>query len=398
MREMPNTHHLKELAQRPGPWVTICMPLSGGGPLAKGDPIRYRNLVRAAVDQLEARAIDRERRERLVEPLETLANDHDVFNAGASGLVVFASVDTAEHWHLPFEVEEAARVDERPYLEPLIPVVSDPIHFYVVALSQHSVRLLECNRFVSRELPLPEGTPRTLEDAAGEQVAQDSLQFHNPYSGPLLPYAHTRARRTQSGNAGNRPIFHGQGYGKDDVAADLQKFVRELDRGLWQAITHKGSPVVLMTSEQLEPVFREHTRLPNVVEPFVHGNFEHAPDEELHRRALEVLEPRFEEELERAKARFADLAGTGLATEHIEQVVIEAAVGKIDTLFVRAGAHVEGSFDAETQSVKLGNGRADTTDLVDRAATDTFLTGGTVYRLEPERMPVSGPVAAILRY
>ncbi len=52
MREMPTNRHLKELAQRPGPWVTIYVPLSGGGPSAKGDPIRYRNLVRAAGDQL----------------------------------------------------------------------------------------------------------------------------------------------------------------------------------------------------------------------------------------------------------------------------------------------------------------------------------------------------------
>lgn len=397
MREMPTNRHLKDLAERPGPWVTICMPLSGGGPIAKGDPIRYRNLVRTIQDQLDARGMERARRDALLGPLSTLAADHDVFNAGARGLVVFVSPDTSERWHLPITIEETARVDERPYLEPLIPLVTDPVHFYIVVISLHDVRLLECSRFVVRELPLPEGTPKRLEDAAGWEVRQDSLQYHDPHSGPLLSGGHSRKHRTQS-SVGNSPIFHGQGYGKDDSDVDIGKFVRDLDRGLWQAVTHKGSPVVLVASDQIEPIFREHTRLPNVVHTLLHGNYERAPAEELHARALEVLAPRFEEEVERAKERFGDLAGTGVATSQIEQVVIAAADGKIDTLFVREGAHLPGTYDAESHSVRVGNGRAAVTDLLDRAATDTFLTGGRVYRLGPERMPVAGEVAAILRY
>jgi hypothetical protein len=79
-------------------------------------------------------------------------------------------------------------------------------------------------------------------------------------------------------------------------------------------------------------------------------------------------------------------------------VVVAAADGRVDTLFVREGAHVRGSFDAETHSVQLGDGREDATDLLDRAATDVFLRGGTVYRLAPARMPVPTEAAAILRY
>src|SRR5690606_6171337 len=159
MEPMPTNHHLLELAEEEGPWVTITMPLEGGGPLAKGDPIRYRNLLRSLDEPFEARVIDPELRARMMEPLRALADRHDVFNAGARGLVVFANAKRVEHWHLPVPLEEDARVDERPYLEPLIPLVTDPTHFYVVALSMQQLRLLECNRFVYRELPLPPGTP-----------------------------------------------------------------------------------------------------------------------------------------------------------------------------------------------------------------------------------------------
>lgn len=380
MERMMTSHHLIALAEEPGPWVTVAMPLEGGGPLAKADRIRYRNLLRQVDDLFEARGTEPARRSAMMDRLRALADRRDIFNSGAQGLVVFASPDRDEHWHIPVAIEEIARVDDRPYLEPLIPLVTDPIHFYVVVLTLHQVRLLECSRFVSRELPLPEGTPTRLEEAAGWEVEQDTL------------------RAVAIGRLGSGVMFHGHGAGKDDSDADLAKYVRDVEPGLWKAIVHKRSPVVLVTSEHLEPLFRAHTRLPDVVEPAIHGIAEQASDAELHARALALVEPRFEATVEEAKERLQALLGTGVATEQIAEVVAAAADGRVDTLFVREGAHVPGSFDAETHTVTLGDGRKETTDLLDQAATDVFLRGGTVYRLAPARMPVRAEAAAILRY
>lgn len=374
---MLTNHHLLDLAQQEGPWVTIGMAVEGGGPLAKQDPIRYRNLLRKVDDLFDSRATEDARREAMMQPLREIADRHDVFNAGARGLVVFASPRRVEHWHLPVPIEEVARVDERPYLEPLIPLVTDPVHFYVITLSLRQARVLECSRFVARELPLPKGTPTRMEDAAGWEVRQDSLQLRQD------------VRQT---------MFHGHGAGKDDRDADIEKYVRELDRGLWEAITHKDSPVVMITSERIEPLFRDHTRLPNVVEPFLHGSVEHTSDAEIHARALELVAPRFEKAVEQAKERLLDLLGTGNATSQIGELVIAAADGRIDTLFVREGAMVPGTYDADAHTVSVGDGRPDTTDLLDRASTDVFLSGGRVYRLSSERMPVTAEAAAILRY
>lgn len=377
MEPMPTNHHLLELAEEEGPWVTITMPLEGGGPLAKGDPIRYRNLLRTLDDAFDARAIDPALRARMMEPLRALADRHDIFNAGARGLVVFANSSRTEHWHIPVPIEEEARVDERPYLEPLIPIVTDPIHFYVIALSMQELRLLECSRFVFRRLPLPPGTPTRLEEAAGWEIRQPTTRF--------IRY-------------GNRSSFPGHGVVDDDLQPDLEKYVRDIDQGLWQAIVHKESPVVLMASEQLESLFRSHTRLPNLLEPTLRGSADHTSDEELHAKALPLAEAHFEAELDEAKKRFHDRLGTGLATSQIAEVVVAAADGRVDTLFIREGADVPGRFDEESRTVLLGDGRADTTDLLDRASTDVFLRGGTVHRLAPEDMPVSADAAAILRY
>jgi hypothetical protein len=373
---MLNDQHVLTLARQPGPWATICMPLSGGGPLAKQDPIRYRNLVRAIADQLDARATEPARQEKILASLREIEGSRDAFDRRAGGLVVFANEESVEHWHLPVAVEEAAAVDERPFLEPLIPIVTDTMHFYVVVMSQHDVRLIECSRYVARELPLPEGTPKRVEEAAGWDVEEPHLQ------------AHGRLGQGQ---------FHTQAGGKDDREADLTKFVRDVDAGLWTAIPHKKAPVVLMTSEKLDQVVRRMSRL-HIDSPTIFGGFDRTTIDEIHERARELMTPRFEQKVEEAKERFCDLERSGSATSQVEQVVIAAADGRVDTLFVREGAHLEGAFDVESHSVRLGNGHADTTDLIDRATTDAFLSGGTIYRLPRDRMPVEADAAAILRY
>jgi hypothetical protein len=37
-------------------------------------------------------------------------------------------------------------------------------------------------------------------------------------------------------------------------------------------------------------------------------------------------------------------------------------------------------------------------DLLDSAAVQTLLNGGSVYAVQPERMPVEAPLAALFRY
>jgi hypothetical protein len=40
----------------------------------------------------------------------------------------------------------------------------------------------------------------------------------------------------------------------------------------------------------------------------------------------------------------------------------------------------------------------DVEDLLDFAAVQTFLNGGTVYAVEPEKVSAETPLAAVLRY
>jgi hypothetical protein len=150
-------------------------------------------------------------------------------------------------------------------------------------MSQHEVRLLE-QPLLARQLPLPYGTPIRAEEAAGWEVEEPTLQYHTGRASHAL------------GGSSDRALYHTHGAGKDDRLVDLTKFVRDLDAGLWPTITHKGSPIVLMTSEKLDQVFRRMTRLTSIVSPTIFGSFDRATLEDLHDLALELVGPAFDED------------------------------------------------------------------------------------------------------
>ena len=68
-------------------------------------------------------------------------------------------------------------------------------------------------------------------------------------------------------------------------------------------------------------------------------------------------------------------------------------------LFVAIGVQRWGSFDPDTDAVHWHDkAEPGDEDLLDFAAIQTFLNGGTVYAVEPENVPDDRHLAAIFRY
>ncbi len=64
-----------------------------------------------------------------------------------------------------------------------------------------------------------------------------------------------------------------------------------------------------------------------------------------------------------------------------------------------ANAQYWGEFDSQTNKVIAHpEAREDSLDLIDFAATKTYLQGGKVYTLESESMLANTPMQAIFRY
>ncbi|HSL81730.1 MAG TPA: hypothetical protein VLF66_03085, partial [Thermoanaerobaculia bacterium] len=254
-----------------------------------------------------------------------------------------------------------------------------------LALAQKYVRLLEATRHSVREVDLGD-LPTSLNDALGYEVEETHLQFHTG-----------TPRRT--GEATRSAVFHGHGGGEDDVKLEIQKFFNLLDQGIGTVVADKQAPLVLAGVEFLFPLYRQAADYPHLVDGGVPGNPAELPNEELHERAWPLVEPHFARGREEAEGRFRELLGTGQASAQLDDVVTAAHDGRVDTLFVALGTRRWGSFDETSRKVEASdhNGPG-TEDLLDLAAIQTLLKGGTVYAVPPERVPEGREVAAVYRY
>jgi hypothetical protein len=371
------------MQRREGACVSLYAPMVKAGPETQQNAIRFKNLVRKAADALEAHGLGPKEAEAFLAPAFDLIDDTPFWQHQSDGLAVFLAEGFFRCYRVPVEVRELALVEERFHLKPLLPLLSGDGRFYVLALSQKRVRLLEATRHSVHELDLGD-LPTSLNEAVGYEVEETHIQYHTG---------------TKTARAGDSPVYHGQGGGEDDTKAEIRKFFSLLDRGVTALIGDRSAPLVLAGVEFLFPIYRQSSSHPALVEGGVPGNPEELTAEELHERAWPLVEPVFTRSQESAADRYGELAGTGHASSQLEEVITAAADGRVETLFVALGTRRWGWFDPDGRRVELaeqdGPGHE---DLVDFAAIQTLLKGGRVFAVQPEQVPEGAPVAAVYRY
>jgi hypothetical protein len=156
---------------------------------------------------------------------------------------------------------------------------------------------------------------------------------------------------------------------------------------------------VLAGVEYLFPLYEQANTYPHLLDEGIAGNPEELTPEELHARAWPLVQPTFMEAQEEAAARYSQLVGTGQATADVREAVLAAHRGRIDVLFVALGIQVWGKFDPSTVTIHMHeDAQPGDEDLLDLAAIQTILKGGTVYAVEPGQVPDDAPLAAVFRY
>jgi len=129
------------------------------------------------------------------------------------------------------------------------------------------------------------------------------------------------------------------------------------------------------------------------------GNPEGLRPEELHGPAWALVEPIFRQSREAAAAHFRQLAGTGQTTTDVREALTAAHHGRVDVLFLPVGVQVWGHFIPENDRVDVHESpEPGDENLLDLAAIQSLIKGGTVYAVAPHEVPEQAPLAAIFRY
>ena len=373
------------LVEREGPCVSLYLPTHRTGREMQQDPIRLKNLLRQAEGELASVAIRSTDAAGLLKPARDLLAEPSFWEHASDGLAVFLAPGFVRTYRLPASFQEKCVVSGAFHLKSLLPLLSGDGQFYVLALSQKHVRLLQGSRFSVGELE-PDGMPGSLKEALWVDDPERVLQYHSG---------------TPSGGGRRDAVYHGQGGAPDVEKSNLLRYFRRVDEALVEFLEGQSAPLVLAGVDHYFPIYREASRYPNLVDGGVKGSPDDLSAAELHDRAWALVEPIFHAEQDKASGRYAEHAGKGKTSETLADIVPAAHHGRVETLFVALGEQRWGAFIPDgTGSVILHDAyEQGDRDLLDVAAAATLKAGGRVYALPRDQIPSSdSALAAIYRY
>jgi hypothetical protein len=378
----------KIILEEDKPCISIYMPTHQTGVEVQQDPIRLKNLLREAERLLSNQRLNPREIEKMLEPASKLLQDSYFWQHQSDGLAIFLSSKRGHSFRLPLKFEELVVVKDRFHIKPLLSLFTSDGQFYVLALSKNIVRLLNCTRYSISEVDLTQ-VVGSMDEEMPTDDHQDNLQLHT--SGAI------------GGKSGSSSVtFHGQGGSSDESAKnDLLRYFHIIDDGLTELLQGDRVPLILAGVDYLLPIYKEANTYPNLIDTVITGNPDLLSAEELHKSAWQILSPLFQTAQEDAIAYYKQLLGQNSrrATENLGKIIPAAVQGRVETLFVTIGEQQWGTFNPVTNEIEIHD-RLEPGDeyLLDNAALHTYLKGGKVYILEPEKMPGDNNIAAVLRY
>jgi hypothetical protein len=368
------------MAAQKGPCVSIFIAMHRSGPETQQDPIRFRNLLREAEERLITRGLPAAEAKELLKSAQKLLQG-DLFHQHQSdGLAMFLSGEMFHYYLLPFVFKELVIVADGFRIRPLLPLLSGDGRYFVLALSQNKVRMLQGTHYSINEVDLLD-VPKNLAETLRDDDSWRDMQMHSGISG---------------GEGKLSAIKHGD---EVDRKENIRRYFRQIDKGLHELLRDERVPLVLAGVDYLHPIYREVNTYPHLMDEEVAGNPERLSAEELHGKAWGIVRGYFLKAQQEAVDRYKQFVSSGRTSNRVRKIVPAAYHGKIELLFILADLRQWGTFDPQTDEIHLHKKeKTGDEDLLEFATVQTLVNGGTVYVVEPEKMPDEGSLAAMFRY
>ncbi len=386
--ERKDFERLAKVDQDPSVSIYIPTHQSGMETLMGQDAKLLKDKIHEARDWLIKKGYDKKEADDYLQKAYDLVEDNSFWRHQFDGLAVFLSNNFFEYYRVPLSFDELVTVNQKFDLKPLLPLLSENDRFYLLTLSQQSVRLYEGNVTSLREVDISEKAPQSFEEALGKDETEDELQHHAmPPSG--------------SGGA-TQPVYHSHRSEAQEKQRELRKFFSRIDEGLQEVLPsdpNDRTPLVIAGVDYLLPIYREVNSYKYLLPEGIQGNQDHEVLDRLHEKAWHIISNHFDDDVQKTKERFNRVYGAGKASEIIDDIIVNAQSGLVDTLFLERGVDFWGKVDLSQNKIEKHKHYEDGDEcLLNLSAVNTILTGGQVYLLDRDDLPVTNsPAAAILR-
>jgi hypothetical protein len=377
-----------ELANHKGDCtVSLLLPThkSGVGVNERFDPISFKSALQNIATQLSQRGFDQPAIEKWLEPGYNLIRDDAFWLNQSPGLAVYIADGFFKYIKMPYEPEPKVVVESSFYVTPLVEMMERSEYFYVLVISKQCAKLFKADAYgmqiVDIDLPQSIEEVKRLSDL-------DATTFRTGESG-----------RRATPNSQNGAI-HGAGGGNADGKDNMLVYFEAVDDIIWEKVLNKeNAPLVLAAVEYEIPIYKSACDYHNVWPEALTGNRDRQDTATLHKEAMELIKPYFEQRLNKALELYGNKSATQLTSSIVDDVIPAAYYGRVSHLFVCKGQHVWGTFDEMANELKVSDNNGENAeDLIDNAVVKTLATGGEVFVLDKEKMPAESAIAALMRY
>lgn len=360
------------------PAVTITLNTSGSGPNRQHGPIRLKNFLLVAEERLVAAMMRRTVAHDLLAGAGKLIGDTDFWGQKHAGLAIFIAEGSTRVFRLAFHVDDSLDVAACFNVLPLLPAFTACQPYNVLVLDKHHVRLVKCTGWSSSVVKLDD-MPTDIDTFVRTEYAAEARQHAG----------------------GNGRMVAGPG-GADSSAiesARLRRFLVAIDHAVNEHSKHARDPLVLAGTRDVQALFRSISKNPNLVEQGLHLTSKGESNEELRLAARPLVEALSDAPRHTEVERYRAKAGTGLTSQQIEEILVAAYAGKVESLLIGRSQPVWGKFDDLTGAVCINDVAAPTDEnLVNRAALGTLRHKGTVFPVRPDELELAGAAAAVFRF
>lgn len=364
--------------------ISIFIPTHRAGKevIESHDRLKLKKKTQELETRLEEKGLNEREREPYISDLKKLLDDSEFWRHQSDGLSVFITKDDLKYYSLPLYFDEFLYISEEFYLKPLLNLFNTDKKFFMLGLSLHDIKLYEATKYEIVQLEADALTPENLTDAVGKDFKEKVLQM--------------RTGQSEAGGA----VYHGHNMAKDFKEEEVEKYLRNADKGLNEVLREEKAPLVIFGDKNIANTFKNLSNY-----KYIHDNIL-SPDANnvdlffLHEEAKELLQDYFEKEFQKKMNQFPELHRKGKASDALNEIIPASVNGKIDTLFVKQAETLPGKVDENELKIEIDSKISDENQcLLNLAAIQTFKQGGKVYVLHEDEMPGNKKtVNAIFRY
>ncbi|MFC0179639.1 baeRF3 domain-containing protein [Thorsellia kenyensis] len=325
--------------------------------------VELSNLVKTAVQKLEAINLDKRRLAAITEQLDDLLADDSFWRLHSSALAVFVTADKLVTYRLPNEITSRVEVSSTFYIKPLLRSLTFSHSADILVLTENSVRLIE---FFEN----------------GQAVEENIAELPSKGMHALLA----------------NPDGMGQ-VAMHKESARLTQYVRYINQVLRPYYLQNNQPLILVATDHIAALFKKHCNLPNLIQTHVNLSADNTSVAELVELARPVLALHHKAQLDAALALVAERQNQNRTAFDLSDIARKVTFGAVDTLLVDIDASIPGRICAEGKVTTYDASSAEKGDVIDEITKRALETGAKVVAVRKEDLPQgANSVVAVLRY